>query len=52
MAAAFEDDVTQVLIPYLDSNFRTLPGRDHRAMAGHCIQRRSGVPWIGAPRYC
>jgi enterochelin esterase family protein len=34
MAAAFEDDVTQVLIPYIDSNFRTLPDRDHRAMAG------------------
>src|SRR5256885_2379306 len=34
MAAAFEDDVTQVLIPYIDSNFRTLSDRDHRAMAG------------------
>jgi enterochelin esterase family protein len=34
MAAAFEDDVTQVLIPYVDSHFRTLPDRDHRAMAG------------------
>src|SRR5438270_1708034 len=34
MAAAFEDDVTQVLIPYVDSTFRTLPDRDHRAMAG------------------
>jgi enterochelin esterase-like enzyme len=34
MAAAFEDDVTQVLIPYIDSTFRTLPDRDHRAMAG------------------
>ncbi|MBZ5670139.1 MAG: esterase [Acidobacteriia bacterium] len=34
MAAAFEDDVTQVLIPYIDSNFRTIPDRDHRAMAG------------------
>jgi enterochelin esterase family protein len=34
MAAAFEDDVTQALIPYIDSNFRTLPDRDHRAMAG------------------
>lgn len=34
MAAAFEDDVTQVLIPYIDSNFRTLTDRDHRAMAG------------------
>jgi enterochelin esterase-like enzyme len=34
MAAAFEDDVTQVLIPYIDSTFRTLSDRDHRAMAG------------------
>lgn len=34
MAAAFEDDVTQVLIPYIDSTFRTIPDRDHRAMAG------------------
>jgi enterochelin esterase family protein len=32
--AAFEDDVTQVLIPYIDSTFRTLADRDHRAMAG------------------
>ena len=34
MAAAFEDDMTQVLIPYIDANFRTIPDRDHRAMAG------------------
>jgi len=34
MAAAFEDDMTQVLIPYIDSNFRTVADRDHRAMAG------------------
>ena len=34
MAAAFEDDLTQVLIPYIDLNFRTIPDRDHRAMAG------------------
>ena len=34
MSAAFEDDVTQVLIPFIDSTFRTLPDRDHRAMAG------------------
>ena len=34
MAAAFEDDVTQVLIPYIDSTFRTSADRDHRAMAG------------------
>jgi len=34
MAAAFEDDVTQALIPYIDKNYRTLSDRDHRAMAG------------------
>lgn len=34
MAQAFEDDMTQALIPYIDSNFRTIPDRDHRAMAG------------------
>jgi enterochelin esterase-like enzyme len=34
MAAAFEDDVTRALIPYIDSTFRTLPDREHRAMAG------------------
>jgi enterochelin esterase-like enzyme len=34
MTSAFEDDVTQVLIPYIDSTFRTIPDRDHRAMAG------------------
>ena len=34
MAAVFEDDVTQALIPYIDSTFRTLSDRDHRAMAG------------------
>jgi len=34
MAAAFEDDMTQVLIPYIDLDFRTIPDRDHRAMAG------------------
>ena len=34
MAAAFEDDVTQALLPYIDSTFRTLSDRDHRAMAG------------------
>ena len=32
--AAFENDVTQALIPYIDSTFRTLSDRDHRAMAG------------------
>ncbi|HEX6507208.1 MAG TPA: alpha/beta hydrolase-fold protein [Chloroflexota bacterium] len=34
MASAFEDDVIQALIPYADSTFRTIPDRDHRAMAG------------------
>lgn len=34
MAAAFEDDMTQALIPFMDSNFRTISDRDHRAMAG------------------
>ena len=32
--AAFEDDVTQALIPFIDSTFRTHKDRDHRAMAG------------------
>ncbi len=31
---AFEDDMVQVLIPFVDKTFRTLPDRDHRAMAG------------------
>ncbi|MFZ0962846.1 MAG: alpha/beta hydrolase-fold protein [Terriglobia bacterium] len=34
MMTAFEDDLTQALVPYIDSNFRTMPDRDHRAMAG------------------
>ncbi|MGD0294655.1 MAG: alpha/beta hydrolase-fold protein [Terracidiphilus sp.] len=34
MMKAFEDDMTQVLIPFIDSTFRTIPDRDHRAMAG------------------
>jgi enterochelin esterase family protein len=34
MTAAFADDVTQALIPYIDSTFRTIPDRNHRAMAG------------------
>lgn len=34
MAAAFEADMTQVLIPFIDLNFRTISDRDHRAMAG------------------
>jgi enterochelin esterase family protein len=31
---AVEDDFTQALIPFVDTNFRTLTDRDHRAMAG------------------
>jgi enterochelin esterase family protein len=34
MASTFEDDVTKALIPFIDSSFRTLSDRDHRAMAG------------------
>jgi enterochelin esterase family protein len=34
MFGAFEDDLTQALIPYIDANFRTIADRDHRAMAG------------------
>lgn len=34
MASTFEDDVTQVLIPFVDRTFRTKADRDHRAMAG------------------
>jgi len=34
MASVFEDDVTQALIPYVDATFRTIPDREHRAMAG------------------
>ncbi len=34
MAAAFEDDLTQALIPFIDANLRTIANRDHRAMAG------------------
>jgi enterochelin esterase-like enzyme len=34
MASAFEDDVTQALIPFIDKTFRTLTDRDNRAMAG------------------
>lgn len=34
MLSAFEDDVTQALIPFVDRTFRTIPDREHRAMAG------------------
>jgi enterochelin esterase family protein len=32
--AAFADDLTRVVIPLVDRSYRTLPDRDHRAMAG------------------
>lgn len=31
---AFEDDMPQALIPFVDKTFRTIADRDHRAMAG------------------
>jgi enterochelin esterase family protein len=34
MLSAFESDVTDALIPFIDKTFRTIPDRDHRAMAG------------------
>jgi enterochelin esterase-like enzyme len=34
MMSVFEDDMTQALIPFIDSTFRTMPDREHRAMAG------------------
>ncbi|MBX3276523.1 MAG: esterase [Acidobacteria bacterium] len=34
MTSAFADDVTQALIPFVDKTYRTIPDRDHRAMAG------------------
>jgi enterochelin esterase family protein len=34
MMAAFEADVVEALIPFVDKTFRTIPDRDHRAMAG------------------
>ncbi len=34
MMAAFEADVTEALIPFVDNTFRTEADRDHRAMAG------------------
>jgi enterochelin esterase-like enzyme len=34
MAKAFEDDVVQSLIPFVDKSYRTLTDRDNRAMAG------------------
>jgi enterochelin esterase-like enzyme len=34
MFSAFEDVVTKDLVPYIDSTFRTIPDREHRALAG------------------
>lgn len=34
MTAAFEADVTDALIPFIDKTFRTIANRDSRAMAG------------------
>jgi enterochelin esterase family protein len=34
MTAAFAADVKEALIPFIDSTFRTIADRDHRAMAG------------------
>jgi enterochelin esterase-like enzyme len=34
MISVFEDDMTQALIPFVDATFRTVPDREHRAMAG------------------
>ena len=34
MASAFQADVTDALIPFIDSTFRTIADREHRAMAG------------------
>jgi enterochelin esterase family protein len=34
MTAAFEADVKEALIPFVDKTFRTIADRDHRAMAG------------------
>ena len=34
MFSAFEDDLTQALIPFIDKTYRTLQTRENRAMAG------------------
>jgi enterochelin esterase family protein len=34
MFSAFEDDLTQALIPFVDKTYRTLANRENRAMAG------------------
>lgn len=32
--AAFADDLTKIVVPLVDKSYRTIPDRDHRAMAG------------------
>ena len=34
MASAFQADMTEALIPFVDTTFRTIADREHRAMAG------------------
>ena len=34
MMSVFEEEVIQALIPFIDKTYRTIPDRDHRAMAG------------------
>ena len=34
MMTTFDEDVTKALIPFIDTTFRTVADRDHRAMAG------------------
>jgi enterochelin esterase-like enzyme len=34
LTAAFGDDLTQVVVPFVDQSYRTLTDRNHRAMAG------------------
>lgn len=34
MFSAFEDDLIQALIPFVDKTYRTIPNRENRAMAG------------------
>lgn len=37
MFSAFEEVVVQDLIPYVDATYRTLPNREHRAIAGYSM---------------
>lgn len=34
LTEAFEDDLVKVVVPLVDSTYRTIPDRDHRAIAG------------------